>query len=144
MSEKHAIKNWRGSRASYEFLKANNAIDPWTKYFVVDKFGNKENIIEYFGLNIINIPYGEFMAVNDILEEPPLLVNPYDRFLIGNDNDGYEIYEYMPIKDSNSLSCNIIDFDWRHGVRVYSRGLKCYVYYNGHLVTYDDVDCGEF
>lgn len=144
MSEKHPVRNWRGSRASYNFLKINNAIDPWTKYFVVDRYKNKDTITEYFGLNVINIPSGEFMAVNDVLETPPLSVNPYDRFLIGNDNDGYEIYEYTPIKDSDSLHCNVIDFDWRHGVRILSRNLKCYVYYNGHLVTYDDVDCGEF
>ena len=141
---KHLVKNWKGSRQSYNFLVANNSIDPWTKYYVVDNYGTSQEITEYMGTNLITIPAGDYVAVNDVLSTPPQVINPYDRFLIGNDSDGYQIYEYTPIKNSNELNCSIIDFDWKHGVRVRSRGLKCYVYYEGHLITYDDVDCGEF
>lgn len=141
---KHLVKNWKGSRESYNFLKANNAIDAWTKYFVIDTVDSATTVTEYFGLNPVSDKCGDFAAVNDIVQEPPLNLNPYDRFLVGTDATGYKIYEYTPIKNSNLLSCEIRDFDAKHGVRVYSRGLKCFVYYNGHLVTYDDVDCGEF
>lgn len=141
---KHLVKNWKGSRASYNLLKANNSIDAWTKYFVVDTVDSATTITEYFGLNPISDKCGDFAAVNDIVQEPPLIKNPYDRFLVGTDATGYKIYEYTPIKNSDMLACEIRDLDWKRGVRVYSHALKCYVYYNGHLVTYDDVDCGEF
>jgi hypothetical protein len=141
---KHLIKNWKGSRASYNLLKANNLIDAWTKYYVIDTVDSATTVTEYFGLNPVSDKCGDFTAVNDIVQEPPLNLNPYDRFLVGTDATGYKIYEYTPIKNSNLLSLEIRDFDWKHGVRVFSRGLKCFVYYNGHLVTYDDVDCGEF
>ena len=141
---KHLVRNWKGSRGSYNLLKANNMIDPWTKYYVVDNDGFSQSITEYFGLNPINTNNGDFVAVNDILEEEPLEPNPYDRFLIGDDENGYHIYEYTPIKNSDVLDCSITDFDWKRGVRVRSRGLKCYVYFNGKLITYDDVECGEF
>lgn len=141
---KQLIKNWKGSRASYNLLKANNAINAWTKYFVVDGTGSSSAITIYFGLNPVSDKFGDLTAVNDIISEPPLNPNPYDRFLVGSDEAGYQIYEYTPIKNSPTLNCDIREFDWKHGVRVYSRGLKCYVYYNGHLITYDDVDCGEF
>lgn len=141
---KHLIKNWKGSRANYNLLKANNSIDAWTKYFVVDGSGSGKTVTEYFGTNPVSDKCGDFTAVNDIVSTPPLNKNPYDRFLVGDDTNGYQIYEYTPIANSNELSLEIREFDWKHGVRVYSRGLKCFVYYNGHLTTYDDVDCGEF
>ena len=37
-----------------------------------------------------------------------------------------------------------MDFDWKYGVRVRKEGLKNYVYVDGKLITYDDVDCGLF
>ena len=141
---KHLVKNWRGSRGSYNYLKALNMIDTWTKYYVIDNDGNTETVTEDCGLNPIDRNCCDYVAVNDILATAPSNPNPYDRFLVGDDLNGYQIYEYTPIKDSENLDCSIIDFDWKHGVRVRSRGLKCYVYYNNKLITYDDVDCGEF
>lgn len=141
---KHLIKNWKGSRASYNLLKTNNSIDAWTKYFVIDGTGSASTVTLYFGLNPVSDKCGDLTAVNDILQEAPLNPNPYDRYLVGTDATGYKIYEYTPIKNSGSLSLEIRDFDSKHGVRVQSRGLKCYVYYNGRLITYDDVDCGDF
>lgn len=141
---KHLVKNWKGSRASYNFLKENNAIDAWTKYFVIDTVDSATTVTEYFGLNPVSDKFGDYTAVNDILQYPPSNPKPYDRFLVGNDENGYKIYEYTPIKDSNSLALETRDFDAKHGIRVYSMGLKCYVYFDNHLITYDDVDCGEF
>ena len=93
---KHLVKNWKGSRASYNFLKANNAIDAWTKYFVIDTVDSATTVTEYFGLNPVSDKCGDFAAVNDIVQEPPLNLNPYDRFLVGTDATGYKIYEYTP------------------------------------------------
>lgn len=145
MAEKHLITKWKGSRASYNFLKDYGALDPWTLYYVIDVANNKSAITEYFGTNVVSQPSGQILAVNDLLPSLPSSgVNPYDRFLVGNDANGYKIYEYTPIKGTNELEVNEIDFDWRFGVRILSRGLKNYVYYNNRLITYDDVDCGEF
>lgn len=145
MANKHIIKKWKGSRASYNKLKEYSLIDPWTVYYVVDTVAGESSITEYVGENIVTVPTGQVLAVKDILEELPTSgVNPYDRFLIGSDANGYKIYEYTPIKDSFDLEVTQMDFNWKYGVRILSRGLKNYVYYNNKLVTYDDVDCGEF
>ena len=87
---------------------------------------------------------GQVLAVNDLLTQLPSSANPYDRFLVGNDVEGYKIYEYTPMSETGELSVSEMDFDWKYGVRILSKGLKNYVYYNGHLKTYDDIDCGEF
>lgn len=142
---KHLIRKWKGSRQNYNLLKSSNALDPWTIYYVVDTIDNKSTVVEYCGANIITPQTGQPLAVNDLLSELPSSgINPYDRYLVGTDATGYKIYEYTPIANSDSLSVSNIDFDWKLGVRILSKGLKNYVYYDGKLVTYDDVDCGLF
>lgn len=143
MAEKHLVRNWKGARTSYNSIKRYGLLDPWTKYYVVEGDGS---ISEYFGENRINISTGQFLAVKDILSTPPsnVEINPYDRYLVGNNNDGYNIYEYTPTVSGDTFELSTTPFDWRYGVRVYSQGLKNFVYYNGSLETYDDVDGGEF
>lgn len=141
---KHLVKNWRGSRGAYNILKRNNSLDPWTKYYVKDSDGVTTTYVEYFGENIVHIPTGQLIAVNDVLATVPANPNPYDRFLVGTDETGYKVYEYTPIKDSDELEAHEMEFSWKYGVRILSRGLKAYVYYNGKLTTYDDGDAGSF
>jgi hypothetical protein len=135
----------KGARESYNLLKKFNLIDPWTLYYVIDNVNNKESVVEYFGRNIVNQPTGQVLPVNDILSELPSSgVNPYDRYLVGDNENGYKIYEYTPISGTGMLDVSVMDFDWKYGVRVLSKNLKNYVYYSNKLITYDDVDCGEF
>lgn len=141
---KHLVKNWRGSRGAYNILKINGVLDPWTKYYVKDTDGTTTTYVEYFGENLVHIPTGQLIAVNDVLENEPESPNPYDRFLVGTDANGYKIYEYTPVKDSEELESHEMEFSWKYGVRILSRGLKSYVYYNGKLTTYDDGDAGSF
>ena len=88
------------------------------------------------------------LPVKSILSAQPLTesVAPYDRYLVGTDNDGYTVYEYTPIGDNaeSGYTASQLTFDEKFGVRVISEGLKNYVYVNGKLKTYDDVDCGNF
>lgn len=145
MAEKHRVRNWRGQRASYEFLKSVNRLDPWTRYCVVETDGS---LNEYYGENKIYENTGQLLPVNAITATTPTSgsVNPYDRYLVGTDADGYKVVEFLPQAtfDGAILVTEELDFDERFGVRVKSEGLKNYVYFNGKLTTYDDVDCGLF
>ena len=143
-SEKHLVKHWRGSREKYEYLHKNNALNAWTKYVVIDNIGGREVITEYYGTNQVSNHPGQLLPVisiiGDISEIKP---SPYDRYLVGNDSIGYNIYEY--VIDENGVHRWIItEFDYRYGVRVIDRGLKNFVYVDNMLKTYDDVDCGVF
>lgn len=145
MAEKHLIKHWRGKRSSYNFLKSVEALDPWTRYSVIETDGS---IVEYFGGNIISIPTGQLLPVKSILSGEPSvsIVAPYDRYLVGDNSNGYKVYEYTPIGDNaeSGYTKTELTFDEKYGVRVMDKGLKNYVYTDGVLKTYDDVDCGTF
>jgi len=145
MAEKHVIRHWRGTIESYNFLKSNNALDDWTLYYVIYS-GN--TIVEYFGQNRIHEEAGQLLPVESVVSGTPLNPNPYDRYLVGTDANGYEIYEYTPEKIQGdtgyTLTARHFEFDEKYGVRVRDKGLKNYVYVDGKLVTYDDVDCGTF
>ena len=148
MAEKHIVRHWRGKRESYNFLKDKNYLDAWTRYSVIES-GATSAVTEYFGSNIIALPTGQLLPVNDVVTAlpPTYLAHPYDRYLVGEDGLGYKIYEFQPKATSEGVviePVEITDFDLRFGVRVISRGLKNYVYFDGHLITYDDVDCGLF
>jgi len=148
MAEKHIVRHWRGKRESYNFLKGVNRLDPWTRYSVVES-GDTNTVTEYFGENIIALQTGQLLPVNDIVETlpPSNTAHPYDRYLVGADGLGYKVYEFQPRATTNGTVVEpqeVTDFDIRFGVRVISRGLKNYVYFDGHLITYDDVDCGLF
>lgn len=149
MAEKHIVKHWRGKRESYNFLKGMHYLDPWTRYSVIESGASSSAITEYFGENLISVPTGQLLPVKDIVSvlPPTYLASPYDRYLVGEDGSGYKIYEFQPKTTAEGVILEpyeLLDFDWRFGVRVVSRGLKNYVYYDNKLVTYDDVDCGLF
>lgn len=148
MAEKHIVRHWRGKRESYNFLKEVNHLDPWTRYSVIDSASTGTGITEYFGENQIAVETGQILPVSAIVETaiPYYRARPYDRYLVGNDSEGYKIVEYQPrsTADGVVLTPYEMDFDWRYGVRVRAEGLKNYVYADGKLITYDDVDCGIF
>lgn len=141
---KQLVKHWKGTASSYNFLKQNNALSPWTKYVVVNQDGSV--ISEYYGENIISIPTGQLLPVKTVvasISDLPSEKNPFDRFLVGTDSNGYNIVEFQPVS-GGTLVMNTMEFDNKYGVRVGSDGYKNYIYVNNKLITYDDVDCGTF
>ena len=141
--EKQKVRNWRGTRANYEMLVDNNAVSPWIRYVVIDTINGKEVITEYYGNNQVADATGQLLPVKDIIGNiSDITPQPYDRYLVGSDGKGYQIYEY--VIDGDFHKWLIKPFDYRYGVRVIENGLKNYVYVNGILKTYDDVDCGSF
>jgi len=141
--EKQKVRNWKGTRANYEMLVDNNAVSPWTRYVVIDTINGKDVITEYYGNNQVADATGQLLPVKDIIGNiSDITPQPYDRYLVGSDGKGYQIYEY--VIDGEYHKWLIKPFDYRYGVRVIERGLKNYVYVNGILKTYDDVDCGSF
>ena len=142
--EKHVVRHWRGTRANYEFLKRNGALSNWTKYVVIDTIANKDVIVEYYGENQISNFTGQLLPVNSIVETiAEVTPAPYDRYLVGTDGIGYNIYECV-LDDEGTIKWYVKPFDYRYGVRVRSKGLKNYVLVDGILTTYDDIDCGTF
>ena len=141
--EKQKVRNWRGTRANYEMLVQNSAVSPWTRYVVIDTINGKEVITEYYGQNQVAEATGQLLPVKDIIRNiSDIIPQPYDRYLVGADGQGYQIYEY--VIDGDFHKWLIKPFDYHYGVRVIERGLKNYVYVNNVLKTYDDVDCGSF
>lgn len=147
---RHLIKHWKGTAASYGLLKRNNMLSPWTKYVVVevDNQNNQERVIaEYYGENIVSIPTGQLLPVNEVYSDassiPANDKTPFSRFLVGTDALGYKIIEYQPVSGGNPIAVEM-DFDEKYGVRIKSRDYKNYIYFNNKLVSYDDVDCGTF
>ena len=142
--EMHKVRKWRGTREKYEFLLKNNALNSWTKYVVIDTINNEEVITEYYGTNQVSNNTGQLLPVisiiGDISEINP---TPYDRYLVGSDGVGYCVYEYV-IDSEGSHRWIVKTFDYRYGVRVIEEDLKNYIYINGKLISYDDVDCGTF
>jgi hypothetical protein len=138
------VRHWRGSRANYEFLLKNNSLNNWTRYVVIDKINNEDIITEYYGTNQVSDHTGQLLPVNSIIGNiSEITPSPYDRYLVGNDGAGYNIYEYV-IDSENAHRWLIKPFDYRYGVRVKSEGLKNFVYFENKLFSYDDVNCGEF
>ena len=85
----------------------------------------------------------QLLPVKDIIGSiSDITPQPYDRYLVGSDGQGYQVYEY--VIDGDFHKWLIKPFDYRYGVRVIEKGLKNYVYINNVLKTYDDVDCGSF
>ena len=141
--EKQKVRNWRGTRANYEMLVQNSAVSAWTRYGVIDTINGKEVITEYYGQNQVAEATGQLLPVKDIIGSiSEITPQPYDRYLVGSDGQGYQVYEY--VIDGDFHKWLIKPFDYRYGVRVIERGLKNYVYINNVLKTYDDVDCGSF
>lgn len=148
MAEKHIVKNWRGTRSSYNAIKKAGLLDYWTRYMVKDENGLWS---EYYGDNLINLPSGQLLPVKEILETLGDIntYNPGDRFLVGKDADGnteshYEIVTINVNKEDGSLFADTMKFDEKYSVRVKSKGLKSYILLDGILRTYDDCDAGSF
>lgn len=142
--EKHVVRHWRGTRANYEILVKNNSVSEWTRYVVIDSINNKDVITEYYGTNQVSSHTGQLLPAKSIIGNiSEITPAPYDRYLVGSDRVGYEIYEYV-INAEGSHRWIIKPFDYRYGIRIIDKGLKNYVYVNGVLKTYDDVDCGTF
>lgn len=158
--EKHQIRKWFGKRSSYEYLKSKKALDGWTEYTVVEEssgvsgfsiWDNSGSTV-YMGENQISVPTGQLLPVTKILDEAPDadLQLPYQRYLVGEEGVGYKVVEYLPKKAATAEGYEVVmsemPFDDRYGVRVKSEGYKNYIYLpdEKRLVTYDDVDCGEF
>lgn len=138
------VRFWRGTREAYDFLAKNNGLDSWTRYSVIDTVLGKEIVTEYFGANQITELTGQLLPVTSIIGNvTEVEMTPYSRYLVGADGSGYQIAECLPGSEG-TLKWSYKDFDYRYGVRVIERGLKNYVYVNGILKTYDDVDCGSF
>lgn len=144
-TEKHVVRHWKGSRANYEFLVKNNAVNAWTRYVVIDSIAGTDSITEYYGVNQIAELTGQLLPVNSIIGSISEISNPtpYDRFLVGADGTGYNVYEYV-IDSEGAHKWIIKPFDYRFGVRVKDKGLKNYIYVDNTLRTYDDVDCGMY
>jgi hypothetical protein len=143
-SEKHIVRHWRGSRANYEFLVKNNAVSEWTRYIVIDTIAGKDVYTEYYGTNQVAELTGQLLPANSIIRNiSDIVPAPYDRYLVGDDMSGYNVYEYV-IDSEGMHKWNIKPFDYRYSIRIKDKGLKNYVYVNGTLITYDDVDGGTF
>ena len=142
--EKHLVRHWRGYREKYEFLRKNNALNNWTKYVVIDNIKGEEVFTEYYGVNQVTNHTGQLLPVISVIGNiSEINPSPYDRYLVGSDGAGYNIYEYV-IDNENSHRWIVKPFDYRYGVRVIDEDLKNYVYVNNTLKTYDDVDGGTF
>lgn len=143
-AEKHIVRHWRGSREKYEFLVKNNAIDSWTRYVVIDNNNGHEVITEYYGTNQVTELTGQLLPAKSIISDiSNITPAPYDRYLVGSDGKGYNIYEYV-IDSENQYRWLIKPFDYRFGIRIKDKGFKNYIYVNGELITYDEVNCGIF
>lgn len=143
-AEKHPVKHWRGSRANYELLVKTNYVNEWTRYVVIDNVNGTERITEYYGVNQISELTGQMLPVNSIIASiSEITPTPYDRYLVGSNGVGYSVYEYV-IDSEGTHKWIIKPFDYRYGVRVKDRGLRNYVYVDGELITYDEIDCGSY
>ena len=142
--EKHIVRHWRGTRDKYEFLVKNNAVSDWTRYVVIDSINGENVITEYYGTNQVTELTGQLLPaksiITNILDITP---KPYDRYLVGSNGNGYRVYEYV-IDSEGQHRWLVRPFDDRFGIRIKDRGLKNYLYVDGELITYDEVDCGIF
>ena len=144
IDEKHVVRHWRGTRDKYEFLVKNNAVSDWTRYVVIDTINGEDVITEYYGTNQVTELTGQLLPANSIIANIlEIIPKPYDRYLVGSDGNGYEVYEYV-IDSEAQHRWLIKPFDDRFGIRIKDRGLKNYLYVDGELITYDEVDCGTF
>jgi hypothetical protein len=144
-NERHIVRHWRGSREKYEFLVKNNAVNDWTRYIVIDSIAGVDSITEYYGVNQIAELTGQLLPADSIVGNISEISNPtpYDRYLVGADGTGYNVYEYV-IDSEGSHKWIIKPFDYRYGIRIKDKGLKNYIYVEDTLRTYDDVDCGMY
>lgn len=155
--EKHIVKFWRGSRAAYNAL---GTWDYWTRYSVYegDEYGEHiagEPYVEYYGTTCITPVAGQLLPVKTVCTKLPTDINLGDRFLVGFDSyvsgdetvdAKYFIIEIGPKTrpDGTAYKAAMLKPFKNQSVRIEDRDMKEYFLHNGKLVTYDDVDCGEY
>lgn len=131
------IKFWRGSRESYNKIVSEGKADFWTRYSVKETDGRR---VEYFGTHPVQEPTGELYPVLDVVTALPATLNTGDRYLVGNDTDGYYVVEIAANKAQSK-----IEPLGSLSVRVASNNYYKYQYVDGELKTYDNgVDCGTY
>lgn len=143
-----AVKFWRGSRALYNILVVNGALDTYTRYSIHENDGSWS---EYYGADLLSVATGQLLPVIDIVSSLPAC-NKGDRYIVGHDAtfdaEGEKTVDenyYLVVAGENGASeAQIEPFTDKHCVRVRNRQLKCYQIVNGVMMTYDDADCGEF
>lgn len=148
-NNKRIVKNWRGSRASYNILAKAGRLDYWTRYSVKDTNGVWT---EYYGDNQITSPSGQLLPVLDIVATLPSSLNPGDRYLVGKDGseaspaEYYIVTIYVDNEQPNGINGNTEPFTNNSGmsVRVINQGSMAYQLVDNILLTYDKVDGGCF
>jgi hypothetical protein len=158
-SEKNIVRFWRGSRAAYNAL---GTWDYWTRYSVYEGDANGKHIpgepyVEYYGTTCITPVAGQLLPVKTVCTALPENLELGDRFLVGYDSfvdtEGktvtgeYYIIEIGPVMNADGVSyrkATMIKPFVKQSVRIIDRGMKEYMFHNGKLMTYDDIDCGEF
>lgn len=148
-NQRKIVKKWRGTRESYNIIKKAGLLDYWTRYSVKDVDGRWT---EYYGSNQITCPSGQLLPVLDIVSTLPQVLNPGDRYLVGNDaTDNTNAEYYIVIIDidnttNNNLSARTEPFINNSGmsVRVINKKSMAYQLVDGEIITYDMVDGGEY
>lgn len=158
-NENKIVKFWRGSRAAYNAL---GSWDYWTRYSVFEGDENGQHIAgepytEYFGTTCITPTPGQVLPVKTVCVSLPETLELGDRFLVGFDSyedaqgntvEGkYYLVEIGPAINGDGVTyrkATIIKPFIKQSVRVADRNMKEYMFVNGKLISYDDVDCGEF
>lgn len=143
------VKKWRGTREAYNVIANANLLNYWTRYSVKEVNGTWT---EYYGSNQISSPSGQLLPVLDIVSELPTTLNPGDRYLVGLDESEGRAAEYYIVTidiDStaaNNLSARTEPFTNNSGmsVRVINRRSKAYQLVNGCMITYDEVNGGNY
>lgn len=149
MASNKIVKHWRGTRLLYNTIAKASLLDYWTRYSVKEVDGSWT---EYYGKNQISCPTGQILPVLDIVSSLPQILNPGDRYLVGNDaTDTANAEYYIVIIDvddnaENKLSYRTVPFYNNNGmsVRVINRKSMAYQLVDGRMVTYDMVDGGEY
>jgi hypothetical protein len=148
MSKDKIVKMWRGTRAAYSELCANNKLDYWTRYSVK---GCDGTWIEYYGSNQITYPTGQLQPVKDIVdlsEQGTFQPQAGERYLMGIDKE-YYLVSFCDGDDPNKYDdiCYYTE-PFREGmsVRVENEGYKSYYMGSDGLETfdYDVIDGGEY
>ena len=148
-NNKHRVKNWRGTRKSYNVIAKANLLDYWTRYSVKEVDGSWT---EYYGKNLLSCPSGQFLPVLDIVTTLPEVLNPGDRYLVGVDMTDATPAEYyivtIDVDDSseNGISARTEELRNNGGlsVRVINKKSMAYQLVDGYLITYDQVDGGIY
>jgi hypothetical protein len=149
MNKNKIVKKWRGTREAYNMIAKYGKLDYWTRYSVKDTNGLWT---EYYGSNQITSPSGQFLPVLDIVKSLPTVLNPGDRYLVGEDATETTETEYYIVtieidnNSNNKLSARTEPFVNNSGmsVRVINKKSMAFQLVDGELITYDQVNGGNF